>query len=71
LRDAFSGAIYDREGDEMLGPGLYVELAPWNFNLFQCGRLQSAMGLEEIEPKRASKGAVIAMKESVGQQQVA
>jgi hypothetical protein len=71
LRDAFSGAIYDREGDEMLGPGLYVELAPWNFNLFQCGRLQSAMGLEEIEPKRASKGSVIVMKESAGQHQVA
>jgi hypothetical protein len=41
LVDAFSGATYDRGGDEMLNPGLYVELGPWNFNCFQCGRLQS------------------------------
>jgi hypothetical protein len=34
LIDAFSGAAYDRAGDEMLGAGLYVELAPWNFCFF-------------------------------------
>jgi glycosidase len=36
LADTFSGAAYEREGDEMLSPGLYVELAPWNCHLFQC-----------------------------------
>jgi hypothetical protein len=40
LRDAFSGATYDREGDEMLALGLYVELGPWSCNVFRCGRLQ-------------------------------
>jgi hypothetical protein len=39
LSDAFSGAAYDRDGDEMLAPGLYVELGPWDFSFFQCGRL--------------------------------
>ena len=38
LSDAFSGATYDRKGDEMSSPGLYVELGPWNWNFFRCGR---------------------------------
>ena len=49
LSDVFSGATYDRDGDEMIFPGLYVELGPWNFNFFHCGRLQSASKLEKIE----------------------
>ena len=36
LKDALSDASYDRNGDEMAGPGLYVELGPWRYNLFQC-----------------------------------
>ena len=36
LIDEMSGAIYDRDGDEMLSPGLYVELGGWNYHLFQC-----------------------------------
>jgi hypothetical protein len=38
LRDALSGAIYERHGTEMLSPGLYVELAPWNYHFFECMR---------------------------------
>jgi len=45
LSDVLSGATYDRDGDEMLAPGLYVELGPWHCSFFQCGRLQSAMEL--------------------------
>jgi hypothetical protein len=71
LRDALSGVTYDREGDEMLGPGLYVELAPWNFNFFLCGRLQSAMELEEVAPTGAGKTAASVTKESAGHHQVA
>jgi glycosidase len=41
LIDAFSGATYDRDRDEMMNPGLYVELGPWNFNCFQCDRVDS------------------------------
>jgi Alpha amylase, catalytic domain len=39
LSEVFSGATYDRDGGEMLAPGLYVELGPWNWSFFQCGRL--------------------------------
>jgi glycosidase len=38
LIDTLSGATYERDGDEMLSPGLYVELAPWNHHFFQCLR---------------------------------
>jgi hypothetical protein len=38
LIDTLTDATYDREGDEMLSPGLYVELAPWNCHIFQCRR---------------------------------
>jgi hypothetical protein len=34
LIDSFSGAAYDRAGDEMLSAGLYVELGPWNYCFF-------------------------------------
>lgn len=36
LGDVLSGATYDRDGDEMRAAGLYVELGPWNCNLFHC-----------------------------------
>jgi hypothetical protein len=38
LMDALSGATYERDGDEMFSPGLYVELAPWKYHFFQCLR---------------------------------
>jgi hypothetical protein len=41
LIDALSGATYDRNGSEVLDVGLYVELGPWNYNLFRCSSLQS------------------------------
>ena len=36
LIDAPSGASYERSGDEMVSPGIYVELGPWNYHFFQC-----------------------------------
>jgi Alpha amylase, catalytic domain len=39
LLDMMSGATYQRAGDEMRSPGLYVELAPWNFYFFDCQRV--------------------------------
>ncbi|MBV8846647.1 MAG: alpha-amylase [Bryobacterales bacterium] len=36
LTDALSGAVYQRNGDEMQGEGLYVDLGPWNCHFFQC-----------------------------------
>jgi len=36
LVDALSGATYERDGDEMLSAGLYVDLGPWNYHFLQC-----------------------------------
>ena len=36
LTDLLSGADFERDGDEMTLPGLYVDLAPWNYHFFQC-----------------------------------
>ncbi len=36
LVDAISGVVYERSGSEMVSPGLYVELGPWQYNVFQC-----------------------------------
>jgi len=38
LMDLLSGAFYERDGNELLSPGLYVELEPWNYHFFQCLR---------------------------------
>jgi hypothetical protein len=38
LTDVLSGETYERDGEEMFSPGLYVELAPWNYHCFQCLR---------------------------------
>jgi hypothetical protein len=38
LVDALSSVIYERDGDEMRSPGLYVELGPWNYHFFGCLR---------------------------------
>ncbi|MFD0686087.1 alpha-amylase [Actinomadura fibrosa] len=36
LRDLLSGAVYERDGDELRDPGLYVELGPWGTHLLAC-----------------------------------
>jgi hypothetical protein len=36
LTDVLSDVAYRRDGDDMASRGLYVELAPWGFNLFRC-----------------------------------
>lgn len=35
LRDAFTSAIYERHGDEMSHPGLYVDLPEWGYHLLE------------------------------------
>jgi hypothetical protein len=32
LQEVFTAAIYERDGDEMCGPGIYVDLPPWGFH---------------------------------------
>jgi hypothetical protein len=36
LTDLLSNAVYERSGSEMISPGLFVELEPWGYNVFQC-----------------------------------
>jgi hypothetical protein len=36
LKDVLARAIYERRGSEMLSPGLYVDLGPWNYHFFEC-----------------------------------
>jgi hypothetical protein len=38
LMDSLSGAYYERDGSELLSPGLYVELGPWDYHFFHCVR---------------------------------
>ncbi len=34
LEDMLSDATYDRDGDALLSPGLYLDLPPWGYHLF-------------------------------------
>ena len=27
--------VYDRDGSELVDPGLYIDHAPWHFNVFE------------------------------------
>jgi glycosidase len=40
LMDALSNASYDRDGDEIASSGLYVDVKPWNYSLFECRRVE-------------------------------
>jgi hypothetical protein len=44
LHDALSGAMYVRKGAEMASPGLYVELGPWSYHLFECRLAENNLG---------------------------
>ncbi len=37
LTDTFTGETYERAGDEMIVPGLFVDLEPWGFHLLKFG----------------------------------
>jgi Alpha amylase, catalytic domain len=39
LIDALSDVSYERDGNEMLSPGLYVELGPWSYHFLQVVRM--------------------------------
>jgi hypothetical protein len=45
LADALSDARYDRDGDDMLSRGLYVDLGPWGCNFFQCNRTGKGLSI--------------------------
>lgn len=35
LRDVFTNEVYERDGEEMRGPGLYVDLPAWGFHFLE------------------------------------
>ncbi|MBN8628946.1 MAG: alpha-amylase, partial [Planctomycetes bacterium] len=37
LKDGLSPAVYDRMVDELTGPGLYLDMAPWQAQAFDIG----------------------------------
>jgi glycosidase len=42
LQDLMSSAVYERDGDDLLSRGLYLDLGPWGYNVFELSLLQSA-----------------------------
>ena len=44
LADLLSGAVFERAGDELAGPGLFVALEPWQFHLLALQRSVTAHG---------------------------
>ncbi len=39
LSDVMSDEAFDRSGDEMMGPGLYVDLGPWKYHFFRLNAI--------------------------------
>ena len=39
LRDLFSAVSYNRSGDDLQSRGLYLDLAPWQYHVFEVNEL--------------------------------
>ena len=35
LQDLMSSAVYERNGDDLLLPGLYLDMPPWGYHVFE------------------------------------
>jgi hypothetical protein len=47
LQDLMSEAVYDRDGNDLLSRGLYLDMAPWGYHVFELSaqeRSQTAEG---------------------------
>ena len=42
LADPFSGAEYERSGDDVMSSGLYVDLGPWGYHFFRCSHMKAS-----------------------------
>jgi hypothetical protein len=38
LTDEMGSEVYEREGDDLVGPGLYIDLEGWRYNVFRLDR---------------------------------
>jgi hypothetical protein len=54
LIDALSDASYDRDGNEMLASGLYVELQPWKCCFFQYRLAGQEIATSQADPQVAA-----------------
>jgi len=61
LSDLLCGATHDRDGSEMLDPGLYVELGPWKSSFFRCVRLHPPdnQNIGELVPVPSEIGSLV------------
>ena len=39
LRDQTGPAVYDRSGDDLLARGLYLDMPPWSYHVFEVSRI--------------------------------
>jgi hypothetical protein len=42
LTDLMGDAVYDRDGDELLSKGLYLDMGPWQYHLFRMEAIPQA-----------------------------
>jgi len=54
LRDQIGSALYERAGDELVGQGLYVDLPPWGYHVFEFALPEQA----QAAPKKIQTAAV-------------
>jgi len=40
LQDLMSSAVYQRDGDELLSRGLYLDLPPWGYHVFELSLIE-------------------------------
>jgi Alpha amylase, catalytic domain len=64
LSDTLSGATYDRDGQEMLNPGLYVSLSPWNYHCFAVQSLAAIPSQNRDQPPAPPPRTVLHVLES-------
>jgi hypothetical protein len=56
LKDALGDARYERSGDELQSRGLYLDMAPWQAQLFSIDAI-AAQNAEKSKGKRAASAA--------------
>jgi glycosidase len=39
LQDRMSAAVYDRRGDDLVEPGLYLDMPPWGYHVFEVNTI--------------------------------
>ncbi|HET7240493.1 MAG TPA: hypothetical protein VFI77_05005, partial [Gemmatimonadales bacterium] len=44
LKDLLGDAVYERDGDELAGRGLYLDVAPWQYHVFELAPVAGKVG---------------------------